>query len=130
MNQLTIDGIKRFGVGWRSKISLPVPKDVPSLFAEIETNFEIIKLGHKIASDIVSQLKTQRSKLPNDSLDELDDIIKNLECSLIYEDIKSLESWSAEDLGDIASDVKDSLIAELNALYDWAGYYRVLFNTK
>lgn len=130
VNQLTLDGIERFGSKWRVTISLPVPKDVHSLFAEVKASFDIIELGHNIASKLASKLKDQRNILPEDSLEDINDLIENIESSLIYENVSALKDWNAVDLAELASDVQESLIGLLNELYDWAGYYRILISVR
>jgi len=126
LSELTIDGIKKFGNGWRARVVLNIPKDIPSLFAPLTTNFDAILLGHNIASDVVRRLRKQRNFLPKESLDEIDAIIEQFESSNIYEDIESVKNWSTEDLEEFGCHAQEEILGQLNELYDWAGYYRIL----
>lgn len=122
----SLAGVEDNGSAWRHRILIRLPKDIPELFKNCETKFDMIKLVHNIASVVVKDL----NKVKHIDEDNIEEFVERLESSLICGDLIALETWSDNDLLDICENLEKELIYQLNAIYDWADYNRVLIVTN
>lgn len=134
----SLDGIERFGLGWKVIAKIKLPKDVPSLFEETETMTEMALLAHTICKDLINSLKKDKDilaarflfLLPEEAFDELDRFMEELAETFVFENPEQIASLSNEALLCSCDGMEEELIYRLNELYDWGDYYRVGFSTN
>jgi len=121
----SLNGIEKFGRGWRASIKINLPEDVPALFESAETNIEIVALAHRISKDLIDSLKGNESKVPSGSLIEFLTFIEELDETFVLEHPEKIGEMDEESLLIYSDGAEKELIYRLNELYDWGDYYRV-----
>ena len=121
----SLNGIEKFGRGWRASIKINLPEDVPALFESAETNSEIVALAHRISKDLIDSLEGNEFKVPLESLAELLAFIEELDETFVLEHPEKIGEMDEESLLGYSDGAEKELIYRLNELYDWGDYYRV-----
>ena len=120
----SLEGIKDNGPRWKGTARIDLPKDIPDLFEECETNTDVILLGHRIVTAVNNSLKQYKSAFPKKGLSYLEEWMQEADETFVWDHIESVEEWADDELAD---GLEDELIYRLNGLYDWADYWRVCF---
>lgn len=125
-SEAALAGIEAYGLGWKRRVTLRLPEDIPSLFENCEAPLDKINLAHEIASNLIKDLKETRL-----NRDTIRNFANNLELNLVLspEDAEDLKQLSEDELEDLAEPLLDNLLYELNRLYDYADYNRILIVT-
>ena len=121
----SLNGIEKFGRGWRASIKINLPEDVPALFESAETNIEIVALAHRISKDLIDSLGGIDSNVPSESLIEFLTFIEELSDAFVLEHPEKIGEMDEESLLTSSDGAEKELIRRLNKLYDWGDYYRV-----
>lgn len=128
----SLAGVSEYGLGWRRKITLNVPNDIPGQIEKLETTLEVNKFVDDTVSNIHKTLKKTINglpPLPADSIRPLEAMLEELEESLLGDPFNTtVNPELVKDAERVENKVED-LMYFLNDLYDWADYYRVLITT-
>ena len=120
----SLAGNQKFGLGWHKQIFIDLPLNIPELFEQCDTNYDVIKLAYDICSKLIKKLENILPSLSKDCRENLREIIEQMKDSFIWDDIKMAESY--DDLNELANGLDKELLYQLNDLYDWADYFRIL----
>ena len=110
--EASLQGIQKHGLGWKQVLHISLPSDLPSKFDECETNAQVISLTQDIADKLGKSLKRYSSTLP----------------PIILDWVRKFEEKFSDPTE--SEWLMESLIDELNVLYDLADYNRICLITR
>lgn len=126
-SQAAINGIVQYGLRWKLTISITIPQNIPALFAACKTSKDTVLLGHQITENLLKSLdRIKRSRLEAISPDTytwLEDFKEDMRELFILDDPTAEQDFDLN-----AEGLEEELLSQLDELYNWADFNRILIN--